>query len=80
MEPRTRRAHGTGRVFRMKGGDIWWIQYYVNGRQVRGSSGGTNERAAEKLLLQRLGQKAAGIHPELRRLTYDDLRLSTMPS
>jgi integrase len=46
----------------------------VNGRQVRASSGSTNEAFAKKLLQKRLGEAAAGIHRDLRRLKYEDLR------
>jgi len=67
-----RRERGTGRLWQI--GDIWYIQYYVNGRQVRKSSGSTSETFAKKLLQKRLGEAAAGIHRELRRLKYEDLR------
>jgi integrase len=67
-----RRERGTGRIWQI--GDIWYIQYYVNGRQVRKSSGSTSETFAKKLLQKRLGEAAAGTHRELRRLKYDDLR------
>jgi integrase len=69
---KARRERGTGRLWQI--GDVWYIQYYVNGRQVRKSSGSTSETFAKKLLQKRLGEAAAGIHRELRRLTYEDLR------
>jgi len=69
---KARRERGTGRIWQI--GNVWYIQYYVNGRQVRKSSGSTNETFAKKLLQKRLGEAAAGIHRELRRLKYEDLR------
>jgi integrase len=68
-----RRKRGTGRVWRI--GPIWYVQYYnQSGRQIRETSRSTDERDAEKLLLRRLGQVAAGVHSEVRRLKYEDLR------
>ncbi len=68
-----RRKRGTGRVWQI--GDIWYIQYYnQSGRQIRETSRSTDERDAEKLLLRRLGEVAAGIHRDVRRLKYEDLR------
>jgi integrase len=69
---RPRRERGTGRVWQI--GPVWYIQYYVNGRQVRKSSGSTSEAFAKRLLQKRLGEAAAGIHRDLRRLKYEDLR------
>jgi len=69
---KARRERGTGRVWQI--GEVWYIQYYVNGRQVRKSSGSTSETFAKKLLQKRLGEAAAGIHRDLRRLKYEDLR------
>ena len=74
QERKPRRGRGTGRLYRMRHSANWWIQYYVNGRQKREPSHSTNERDAQKLLQRRLGESAAGIHPELRRLKYEDLR------
>ena len=35
---------------------VWWISYYMSGKQYRESSGFTNKRAAEKLLAMRQTQ------------------------
>src|SRR5882757_717611 len=53
---KARRERGTGRVWQI--GEVWYIQYYVNGRQVRKSSGSTSETFAKKLLQKRLGEAA----------------------
>ena len=72
ISKKLRRERGTGRIWQI--GDVWYIQYYVNGRQVRKSTGSTSETFAKKLLQKRLGEAAAGIHRDLRRLKYEDLR------
>src|SRR5437667_1804873 len=57
-------------------GRIWWIQSYVNGRQVRESSHSDRKLTAAKLLRQRLGEVAAGIalSPRMARVAYEELR------
>jgi integrase len=67
-----KRARGAGRVFQR--GNIQWIQYYSHGRQVRESTGETDEKRAEKILRKRLGEAEAGLAPDSRGLRYEDLR------
>lgn len=67
-----RRARGEGSI--SKRGRIWWIKYYSRGRAVRESTRSEKEADARRLLRRRLGEVAAGIHPQLRRVTYEDLR------
>jgi integrase len=67
-----RRARGEGSI--SKRGRIWWIKYYSRGRAVRESSGSESELKARSLLRRRLGEVATGVHPQLRRVTYEDLR------
>jgi integrase len=69
-----RRERGSGRIWRM--GRIWWIQFYVNGRQVRESSGSGTLEVAKRLLKRRLGEKEAGIIEPARaaRVTYEQMR------
>jgi integrase len=68
------RQRGEGRIWQI--GRIWWIQYYVHGRQVRESSHSYKEQVAERFLRQRLGEAAAGIAapPQVARVTYEELR------
>jgi integrase len=68
------RQRGEGRIWKI--GRIWWIQFYVHGRQVRESSHSDRKPAAERLLRQRLGEAAAGIAspPRAHRITYEELR------
>ena len=49
---KARRDHGDGSIF--KRGNIYWIAYRVNGKQVRESSGSRDEDAAMQLLRERL--------------------------
>jgi integrase len=67
------RARGEGSVFRR--GRLWWISYYVRGRQVQESSGSALERDAVKLLRQRLGEVATGTHvgPKAAAVTFEHL-------
>jgi integrase len=71
-ETRARRERGSGRILQI--GRIWWIQYYSRGQAVRESSRSERPGVAEKLLKLRLAQVRTGNHPELRRVTYEDLR------
>ncbi len=67
-----RRERGSGRLWKI--GNIWYIQYYVNGAQRRETTRSTDEKFARKLLNRRIGEAAAGTYRELRRVTYEDLR------
>jgi len=68
------RQRGEGRLWQI--GRIWWIQYYVHGRQVRESSHSDKKQVAERFLRLRLGEAAAGIAvpPRVARATYEELR------
>lgn len=70
-----RRPRGTGRVFKYKGSDRWWTQYYRDGKLIRESSGSTKRTVAEKLLAQRLAEVSMGVFvdPRLRKITIDEL-------
>jgi integrase len=64
-----------GRVFSRPGSKFLWVQYYdARGVQIRVSSGETDERKAERFLRRKIGEVAAGVHEDTRRVTYDDLR------
>src|SRR5579863_5200125 len=77
MEPtasQPRRQRGEGRLW-LKG-EIWWIQFYVHGRQVRESSKSRTKTVAERKLKRRLAQADAGlIEPSgVRHLRYEAMR------
>ena len=51
-------TYGTGTLF--KRGRIWYVSYYVNGRQVQRSSRSNNIQDAKRLRDEILGKKARG--------------------
>ena len=67
-----KRARGDGRIFLR--GNIWWVQFYDRGEQVRESTGETDEKKALKILRLRLGEVATGTRRDTRRISYEDLR------
>src|SRR5262252_5744932 len=69
------RQRGTGSIYKQKTSDVWWLKYYRHGRQLRESSGTTNEAEAEKLLKKRVAQVTSGTHPglEIERIKVDEL-------
>jgi hypothetical protein len=53
-----RSSYGTGTIF--KRGTIWYVSFWVEGKQIQKSSGSTNIQDAKKLRDQILGKKARG--------------------
>jgi hypothetical protein len=68
-----RSSYGSGTIF--KRGEIWYISYWVNGRQVQKSSRSTNIHDAKRLRDQILGKKARGemINAAADRITCGEL-------
>ena len=69
---------GNGRIFLR--GQIWWVAYYLRGKEYRESSGEMDEKKASnflKLRLKEVGADELGLHkftpPKNRRLTLQDL-------
>jgi len=71
---RERRQRGEGRIWQI--GRIWWIQYYVHGRQVRESSRSPTKSVALKRLKKRLAQAEDDsiVSPALQKLKYEQMR------
>lgn len=69
-----RRKRGSGRVWLE--GPVWWIQYYLHGKQVRESSGNSKKMVAEELLKKRLDEKNAGVLriTSAAKLRYERMR------
>jgi integrase len=69
--PRARR--GTGHLYQR--GAVWWVQYVVNGRKRRESTGSSRKGEAATFLQTRLGRAAEGRPFPLRidKIRYDDL-------
>lgn len=72
MSENGKRARGEGRLFLR--GNVWWIQYYSRGAQIRESAGTDDEKKAARLLRKRTGAVANGIAIDRRGLRYEDLR------
>ena len=74
QQVKARRDRGTGRVWLI--GNVWWIQYYSRGRQVRESSHSPKKQVAQELLTKRLADKIDGSTPisDARTLRYADMR------
>jgi len=69
---------GQGRLF--KRGDIFWMAYYLNGREYRESTKCTDEKKAEKVLSDRLDERGAArkgartfVTPKAKRITVRQL-------
>jgi integrase len=69
-----KRARGEGRVFLR--GNVYWIQFYSHGVQVRESAGTDDEKKALRILRRKVGEVEAGIARDSRSLRYEDLRES----
>src|SRR5579872_1411162 len=69
----TKTLRGMGRTLRR--GQIWWVSYYFNGKEIRESSKSTSQGEARRLLKKRLkeihGSRFVG--PQEEKLTVDDL-------
>ncbi len=51
---------GQGRVYRPRDSQLWWLDYYVQGKREREPSGTPVKREAIELLRQRIGDRKAG--------------------
>ena len=80
-----RRGRGEGRIFQIGRkkkqevkGEIFWIQYYSRGRQIRESSHSDKKQVAQELLTRRLAEKLDGHTPvnDAKKLRYEDMRAS----
>jgi integrase len=71
-----RRNRGEGRIYRMKGRNVWMVQYYQNGRQIRESSGSTVKQVAVELLKERLSEVRTGAVPmvDAKKASYESMR------
>jgi hypothetical protein len=70
----TRRGRrGSGHLYQR--GDVWWVQYFVNGRRHQESTRTTRKSEAAEFLQKRLGHAAEGrpIPPRIDKILYDEL-------
>ena len=65
--------HGSGTVY--KRGKMWWVSYYVSGKQIWESAKTKDKAEARRILQTRLGQIAEGRYagPKAERVTFNDL-------
>jgi len=54
-------------------GNLWWIQYFVNGRQINESTKTRDEAEARRQLKVKVGEAAAGKNVTPERATINDL-------
>ena len=64
-------TRGTGTVYLR--GNVWWVQYFVNGRQVNESAKTSDEAEAQRQLKIKVGEAAVGKDVTPERATIDDL-------
>jgi len=70
------RPRGTGRIFKPKGCQLYYIQFWQDGKQIRESAKSDVKQVAESMLRDRLQRAGRGQTPvsEQRKITYADLR------
>jgi integrase len=68
-------SNRTGRIYRQKGSNNWWIDYSHRGKRHRESSRSHRKADAQALLRKRLGEIGAGtfIGPDAERTTFKEL-------
>lgn len=65
---------GDGRLYRREGSRVWWMAFWVAGREVRASTGEVDERRAKRVLRRRVADVTRGVTvPEESRLTVGEL-------
>jgi integrase len=65
---------GLGNVYQRKGTNLWWISFYVNGKQVRKSSGTDNHAEAVRELRKHTSNVTVGkFAARADKVTFDDL-------
>src|SRR5215469_1030020 len=72
-QEKAKRPRGTGRIYTPKGSRFLWVQFYVNGRPYRQSTGTTEIRKAERFLAQKLGEVTTQTFVAPKRVTVAEL-------
>lgn len=69
------KTRGDGYVYPQKGSAILWCQYFDGrGNRIRKSTGETDAKKAERFLKDRVAEVRVGMRPDVRKITYADLR------
>src|SRR6266705_1551706 len=73
-------TRGAGRIFKRQRSLFFWAAYYVRGREIRESTGTTDEKAALRFLKQRQHEVSADrigarpfVGPQQQRITVNEL-------
>jgi integrase len=73
-DSKDRRTWGTGSLVKRKKSPYWYVRYYdVNGKRRTESTGTTKRSEAERILRERLSEKARGENPDADRVTFEDM-------
>jgi len=70
-----KRPRHTGSVYRRPGTSVLWIAYYQDGKKIRESTGTTDEKLANRILLQKMGKVANGVRVDPKR---DKIRMAEL--
>lgn len=57
QEQTQKRERGRGRIYQRAGSSMWWMRFYKRGKQVRMSTGETDEVKAERALKRKLQER-----------------------
>jgi hypothetical protein len=71
MMPIGKRERGSGSYY-LKG-SIWYISHWFKGRQIKKSTGSSDEEEAKRQLRVAIGEMASGLDVTPERATIDDL-------
>ena len=58
-ETEAKRERGRGRLYHQQGSALWWMAFYKRGKQIRMSTGETDEKKAERALKLKLQERDA---------------------
>jgi integrase len=79
-ETEVKRERGRGRLYHQQGSALWWMAFYKRGKQIRMSTGETDEKKAERALKLKLQERDAElgggkkmITPQQQRITVSEL-------
>ena len=71
-----KRAHGEGSLLKRKGCNLWYAQFYKDGRRIRVSTGESVKQKALEQLRRLMGDSERGLPPaiSLKKIKYGQLR------
>jgi hypothetical protein len=73
-------SRGDGRLYKQQSSKVWWCAFYLRGKEIRQSTGETDEKQAEKFLKRKIREvenDREGIkrfsHPQQERVTVNEI-------